>query len=74
MGHHCCKAINEKAIRPRPSHGERAYAAVTDQLPCVRGRPGRLRGVGVFGTAVVLDLLPSRPRPICFASPDRLSE
>jgi hypothetical protein len=59
MGHHCGKAITEKAIRPRPSHGERTYAAVTDQLPCVRGRPGRLGGVGDFGAAVVLDPLPS---------------
>ena len=35
--------------------GECAYAAVSDQLLCVRGRPGRLRGVGVSGAAVVLD-------------------
>ena len=74
MGHHCCKAINEKAIRPRPSHGERAYAAVIDQLPCVRGRPGRLRGVGVFGAAVVLDPLPSRPSPNALAMVERRSE
>ena len=50
--------------------GECAYAAVSDQLLSVRGRPGRLRGVGVSGAAVVLDPLRNRPcpKPACFAS------
>ena len=43
-----------------------AYAAVPDQLLGVRGRPGRLRGVGVSGAAVALDpceidLAPNQP-------------
>ena len=55
--------------------GECAYAAVSDQLLGVRGRPGRLRGVGVFGAAVVLDPLRNQPcpKPACFASVDRRS-
>jgi hypothetical protein len=50
--------------------GECAYAAVSDQLLNDRGRPGRLRGVGVSGAAVVFDPLRNRPcpRPACFAS------
>jgi hypothetical protein len=36
-----------------------AYAAVADQLLGIRGRSGRLRGVGVFDATVVLDPLPS---------------
>ena len=50
--------------------GECAYAAVSDQLLSGRGRPGRLRGVGVSGAAVVLDPLRNRPcpKPACFAS------
>ena len=55
---------------PASVMGECAYAAVSDQLLSVRGRPGRLRGVGVFGAAVVLDPLRNRscPKPACFAS------
>ena len=55
--------------------GECAYAAVSDQLLSVRGRPGRLRGVGVSGAAVVRDPLRIRPcaKPACFASVDRRS-
>ena len=74
MGHHCCKGIYEKAIRSRFGHGEWAYAAVTDQLLGVRGRPGRLRGVGVSGAAVVLDSQPNRPSPSCLAIVERRSE
>jgi hypothetical protein len=37
--------------------GECAYAAVTDQLLSLRGRPGRLPGAGVSGAVVVLDPL-----------------
>src|ERR1700730_2031584 len=48
---------------PASVMGECAYAAVSDQLLSVRGRPGRLRGVGVFGAAVVLDPLRNRPCP-----------
>jgi hypothetical protein len=50
--------------------GECAYAAVSDQLLSVRGRPGRLRGVRVSGVAVVLDPFRNRPcpKPACFAS------
>ena len=60
-----------------------AYAAVPDQLLGVRGRPGRLRGVGVFGaawvsisdTAIVSTEAPRvRPRPSCFAILERRSE
>jgi len=55
---------------PASVMGECAYAAVSDQLLSVRGRPGRLRGVGVSGAAVVLDPLRNRPcpKPACFAS------
>jgi len=45
----------------------------TDQLPGVRGRPGRLRGVGVFGAAVALDPLPRWPSPIRLAIVERRS-
>src|SRR5580704_9774883 len=51
---------------PASVMGECAYAAVSDQLLSGRGRPGRLRGVGVSGAAVVLDpseidLAPNQP-------------
>ena len=83
MGHHCCKAIYEKAIHSRLGRGELVYAALADQLLGVRDRPGRLRGVRVFGavwvsisgTAIVSIEAPRfRPRPGCFARPDRRSE
>jgi hypothetical protein len=49
---------------------------VTDQLLGVRGRPGRLRGVGVFGAAgsdTSTDAPRARPKPNCFAIVDRRS-
>lgn len=61
MGHHCCKAIYEKGIRSRVGHDE--CAAVTDQLLGANDCPGRFRGVGIFNSAIVLDPLPSRPKP-----------
>ena len=45
--------------------GECAYAAVSDQLPSVRGRPGRLRGFGFpvppCSIPSEIDLAPDQP-------------
>jgi hypothetical protein len=56
--------------------GEYAYAAVTDQLLGVRGRPGRLRGVGaaVGVTAGGIATFGLRPSPRAFANIERRSE
>jgi len=57
-------------------HGELADAAVTDQLLGVRGRPGRLRGVGaaVGLAAGGTHAFGLRPRPSAFAIVERRSE
>ena len=81
MGEHCGKAVHEKAIHTRLGHGKGRYAAVTDQLLAVRGRPRRLgRDGGAVsatgsGTVVVSADAPRvRPRPSSNANVDRRSE
>jgi hypothetical protein len=54
-----------------------ADAAVTDQLLGVRGRPGRLRGVGASvggGTSGVACAVDLRPNPNPLAIAERRSE
>jgi hypothetical protein len=81
MGDRCGKAVHEKTIRSRLGHGERLYAAVTDQLLAVRGRPRRLGldGGAVSATASGTDVVSAdpprvRPRPNSSANVDRRSE
>ena len=81
MGDHRGKAVHDKAIHTRLGHREKLYAAVTDQLLAVRGRPRRLGLDGgavaatASGTVVVSADAPRvRPRPSSSANVDRRSE